>query len=652
MKTNLLWIVLPPLIGFIINGLFCFKNNKADVKNLAWVSGSIATLAILVSFCASVVNFNFILTVESITGDVHLLQKLFQWISIDGFAIDMSLRFDKISAWMSLIITGIGSLIHFYSIGYMAHDKSVSRYFSYLNLFVFFMLILVLADSLAVMFIGWEGVGLCSYLLIGFWYTEIKNIKAANKAFIVNRVGDFAFLIGMFLIYNQFGTLNFSEINSTIASIALGSSLVLNITCILLFIGATGKSAQFPLYVWLPDAMAGPTPVSALIHAATMVTAGIYMIVRLSALFSLAPVVMQIIAIVGLLTAFLAATIALTQNDIKKVLAYSTISQLGYMFLACGVGAFTTAMFHLTTHAFFKALLFLGAGSVIHACSGEQDMTKMGGLRKILPSTHIVMSIGTLALAGIAPFAGFFSKDEILYSSLSLPWGNFTFYAISQFIALLTAIYSARMLILTFYGSSRMSTSALESVHESPWTMLIPLYFLACFSLLAGLIGLPHYFETWGIHLPNYINSYFSNIVKVYELPLISNIGLTEASVSLISLSLGLLTFIFSCILFLRITYLNEIPILKTVYRLWDNLYFIDKYYERYVVLPLKSFSSWIYRVFDRGYVDSGINQLALSFFDLGKIIRVMHNGNTQTYVLLIVIGFLISLFLLNFIMF
>ena len=316
----------------------------------------------------------------------------------------------------------------------MSHDRGVVRYFSYLNLFVFFMLILVLGESLLVMFIGWEGVGLCSYLLIGFWYKEEENIAAAKKAFIVNRVGDFAFLIGMFLLYNQFGTLSFSEINNVASSLAIGMSSILLVSCVLLFIGATGKSAQFPLYVWLPDAMAGPTPVSALIHAATMVTAGVYMLVRLHPLFLLNPLVMQFIAIIGVITAFLAATMALVQNDIKKVLAYSTISQLGFMFLACGVGAYNTAMFHLVTHAFFKALLFLGAGSVIHACDGKQNMLQMGGLKKYLPHTHRVMLIGSIALAGLPPFAGFFSKDEILYSALSLPLGGISLYVVAQFI--------------------------------------------------------------------------------------------------------------------------------------------------------------------------------------------------------------------------
>lgn len=510
------------------------------------------------------------------------------------------------------------------------------------------MLVLVLGESLPIMFIGWEGVGLCSYLLIGFWFDKSENVAAANKAFIVNRVGDFAFLIGMFLIYNEFGSLNFSEINNVSSSLAIGISTTLAVACILLFIGATGKSAQFPLYVWLPDAMAGPTPVSALIHAATMVTAGIYMLVRLHPLFMLNPVVMEIIAIVGLLTAFLAATMALVQNDIKKVLAYSTISQLGFMFLACGVGAYNTAMFHLVTHAFFKALLFLGAGSVIHACGGKQDMSQMGNLRKSLPHTHLIMFIGCIALAGLPPFAGFFSKDEILYSVLSLPGGGISFYLLAQFIAVLTAIYTARLLVLTFYGESKMSNQEASQVHESPWSMLTPLYILTACSMVAGLLGLPHFVEKVGIHLPHLLNNWFNPFILQTALPETTIGGLTEPMVSLISIVLGGSCFIFSCLLFLRIFSVSEIPSLKFLASIWERLYGVDNFYQKIIISPVQTISQWMYRKVDRQYIDGFAKFCGWSSVMASKSLKSLQNGHTQSYAILFLIGILVSLLLLS----
>jgi NADH-quinone oxidoreductase subunit L len=648
MSNNLLFILLPPLLGFFLCGFLAYRWKNLIPHNAAQLSGTIATLSILISFIFVVVNFIALSGTVSITGDVAFIQTFFTWLEVDGLVLDMSFRFDHLSAVMCLVITGIGALIHLYSMGYMAHDKGVARYFSYLNLFVFFMLILVLGESLPVMFIGWEGVGLCSYLLIGFWYKESENIAAAQKAFIVNRVGDFAFLVGMFLIYNQFGTLKFSEINNVAGSLAIGMSSVLMVASLLLFIGATGKSAQFPLYVWLPDAMAGPTPVSALIHAATMVTAGIYMLVRLHPLFLLNPVVMQVIASVGLLTAFLAATMALVQNDIKKVLAYSTISQLGFMFLACGVGAYNTAMFHLITHAFFKALLFLGAGSVIHACNGQQDMLQMGGLKKQLPHTHKIMLIGSIALAGLPPFAGFFSKDEILYSALSLPMGSISLYVIAQFIAVLTAIYTARMLVLTFYGETRMEAQDQQNVHESPWIMLLPLYILSLCSMVAGLLGLPHYLNAMGIHVPHILNSWFSSSILQVSLPEQTIGGLTEASVSVISIILGLVSFIFSSFLFVRILSISEIPSLKLFSKVWANLYDVDAFYKNILVDPANTFAQVIYRKIDRQWIDGFSKFCVWLSLISSRSLKNVQNGHTQSYAILFILGLLVSLLLLN----
>jgi len=647
MNNNILLILLPPLLGSILCGILSYRWKNTLPHAASKVTGCIATLSIVISFIFVLINFVQLAGTVSITGDVAFIQSLFKWFELDGLTLELSFRYDHISAVMCMVITGIGSLIHLYSIGYMSHDKGVARYFSYLNLFVFFMLVLVLGESLPVMFIGWEGVGLCSYLLIGFWYKEAENIAAANKAFIVNRVGDFAFLIGIFIIYNQFGTLKFAEINNAASSLAVGMSFAMALAALLLFIGATGKSAQFPLYVWLPDAMAGPTPVSALIHAATMVTAGIYMLVRLHPLFLLNPIVMQIIAVVGLLTAFLAATMALVQNDIKKVLAYSTISQLGFMFLACGVGAFNTAMFHLVTHAFFKALLFLGAGSVIHACHGKQDMLQMGGLKRYLPHTHLVMFIGSMALAGLPPFAGFFSKDEILYSTLSLPLGGVSFYVLAQIIAVLTAIYTARMMVLTFYGQSNFTDEECKKVHESPLSMLLPLYTLSFFAIASGVLGLPHYFENFGLHLPHFLNTWFSSSIVQVELPLETMGGITEAVISGISALIGCLSFIFSCLLFIRIVSVAEIPSMNFVSKIWTNLYGMDVFYKKCFIDPANSFALFLYRKVDRQMIDGFAKLCAWSSVFTSKSLKTVQNGHTQSYAILFVFGLIVSLLLL-----
>ncbi len=484
MNGMLTILVLLPLAGFLLNGLLGRRLGPAFVNV---VGIGLPTLAFLTALWAW-------RTLEA-GGGAPIIETVFTWAVIGEYVFEVSFYLDRLSAVMALIVTGVGALIHLYSIGYMKGDESYARYFAYLNLFLFFMLLLVLGRSLLVLFVGWEGVGLASYLLIGFWFQDVAKARAGRKAFITNRVGDAGFLLGMFLIFTAVGTLEMDLINEAFAGglIPVGIATAAGI---LLFIGATGKSAQIPLHVWLPDAMAGPTPVSALIHAATMVTAGVYLIARLSGVYLEAPAASTLIAVIGVLTAFLAATIALVQTDIKKVLAYSTISQLGFMFLALGVGAYGVAVFHLFTHAFFKAALFLGAGSVIHALKGEQDIRRMGGLARRIPWTFATFLIATAAIAGLPPLAGFFSKDEILWFALASGQGGAVWlWALGSLTALLTALYMFRLLWLVFLGTSRMEPETERHVHESPISMTGVLVVLAVFSVVAGWFALPHYLE-------------------------------------------------------------------------------------------------------------------------------------------------------------
>ncbi|MEE8417274.1 MAG: NADH-quinone oxidoreductase subunit L, partial [candidate division Zixibacteria bacterium] len=486
-KTLVKLVPVFPLIGFLINGLF---NKKLKGK----LPGIIGSGCIFISLVLSTWAFFLLTGLPEHARSIG--SSWFSWVVSGTFSSSFSFLYDPLSAVMMLVVTGVGFLIHVYSIGYMQGDGGYSRYFSFLNLFTFAMLALVMADNLLLLYLGWEGVGLCSYLLIGFWFHKKSAADAGKKAFIVNRVGDFGFALGIFLLFWTFAsaghpTINLSEISSLAPEILIGGGIVTTIT-LLLFLGATGKSAQIPLHIWLPDAMEGPTPVSALIHAATMVTAGVYMVCRLSAVFILSPFTMMVIAIIGAVTALFAATIGTVQNDIKRVLAYSTISQLGFMFLACGVGAFAAGIFHLMTHAFFKALLFMCAGSVMHALAGELDMQKMGGLRKYMPVTFFTMFVGTLAISGVPLFSGFFSKDEILYRAFSSEHGSVILWAIGLFAALLTAFYMFRLLFLTFYGKSRMSPEVENHVHESPKVMTVPLMILAVLALIGGYVGLPY----------------------------------------------------------------------------------------------------------------------------------------------------------------
>ncbi len=494
--VSFLWLIpFFPLAGALINGLLAAStSHRPHGPNRALVAW-IACLAPAASFAVTVAGFFSLRAMEP--AERLLTQRLFTWIRAGDLTVDLGFLFDPLSSAMLLFVTGIGFLIHLYSVGYMSHDRGFARYFAYLNLFMFAMILLVLGDSLPVLFIGWEGVGLCSYLLIGFWHEDPEKAKAGMKAFVVNRIGDFGFLLGMFLIFwtlREGGTPTLAFAGMKEQAYLLGGAATA--IGLLLFLGAAGKSAQIPLYVWLPDAMAGPTPVSALIHAATMVTSGVYMVTRMSFLYDLAPAALAVVAVVGALTALLAATIGLTQFDIKKVLAYSTVSQLGFMFLGAGVGAYAAGMFHVVTHAFFKALLFLGAGSVIHALSGEQDIRKMGGLFRKIPVTSRTFLVAWLAICGIFPFAGFFSKDEILWKAFSQPdpaasWLPQALWLVAFLTAAITAIYMTRLVVLTFFGRSRVDHAVEHHIHESPWTMTAPLIVLAIGSTVIGFAGTP-----------------------------------------------------------------------------------------------------------------------------------------------------------------
>lgn len=627
-------LILAPLVGFLING-FRYKKHSANV------SGILATSMVVISFICAI-----LLVIDLVTLPVEARRisvRFFEWISIGNLKVDISFVVDAISAVMILVITGVGSLIHLFSIGYMHHDKGVAKYFAYLNLFLFNMLLLVLGDNLLVMFVGWEGVGLCSYLLIGFWFTDKEKAAAGMKAFVTNRIGDAAFILGMFMLFLTFGTLNFQEINSLVPVTAdllwLGP---LTLATLFLFIGATGKSAQIPLYVWLPDAMAGPTPVSALIHAATMVTAGVYMIVRLNPLFIMAPNTMMIISIIGALTAVMAALIGITQWDIKKVLAYSTVSQLGYMFLACGVGAFGAAMFHLMTHAFFKALMFLGSGSVIHAMDGEQDIRKMGGLKKYLPITHITFFLGWLAIIGIPPFAGFFSKDEILWMAFHSPFGNVVLWSLGALGATITAFYMTRLMCLTFWGKSRVPKSI--HPHESPMTMTIPLIVLGALSVVGGWIGIPHVLGEALGGLPNYWEHWFEHSIKI---PTMEH---AEASLewALMGVSVGLAT-ISALIAYHFYVQAPEKPKkftekIRLVHKVIYNKYFVDEAYFGFIINPLVNLSKNIWYYVDVNFIDKMTYVVADLVRGGGSMVRSFQNGNLQQYAMYIAVGLVLTL--------
>ncbi|MGF7082396.1 NADH-quinone oxidoreductase subunit L [Mucilaginibacter sp. UYCu711] len=616
-----IWLIpLLPLAGFVINGLGRNILSKA-------VIGFIGSLLVLLSFGLSVAAFCQIKsTGQAINVD------LFNWFSVGSLQVNFSFLVDQLSSIMLLIITGVGFLIHLYSVGYMHDDDGFGKFFAYLNLFVFFMLLLVMGSNYLIMFIGWEGVGLCSYLLIGFWYTNPSYADAAKKAFIMNRIGDLGFLIGIFLIFNTFGSIAYADVFGK-ALTTPGAPFVL--ITLLLFVGAVGKSAQLPLFTWLPDAMAGPTPVSALIHAATMVTAGVYMIARSNILFTMAPQTMEVIAIIGLLTAAFAALIALTQTDIKKVLAYSTVSQLGYMFLGLGVGAYTGSFFHVLTHAFFKALLFLGAGSVIHAMGGEQDMRKMGGLSGKIKITFVTMLVGTIAIAGIPPFSGFFSKDEILAAAYA---HSVTFYVIGVITAMLTSFYMFRMMYLTFWGKFRGTHEQEHHLHESPPSMTIPLIVLAILSAVGGMIGVP---AVMGGHheLGAYLAPVFEESHKIlgeHELSHNTEWALMGTSVlgALIAMAYAYIKYVKGA----------HVPVEDTQERgllanLSYNKFYIDEIYDFLIRKPLDALSVFFYNVVDKLGIDGLVNGIGKSAVESGKGLRLLQTGNVGFYIFMMVAG-------------
>ncbi|WP_413576374.1 NADH-quinone oxidoreductase subunit L [Bdellovibrio sp. HCB290] len=628
-------VILSPLVGFLING-FRYKKHSANV------AGVIATLAVAISFVCSILLV--VDLVQMSAESRRIAVSFFEWMAVDKFKINAGFVVDQISAIMILVITGVGTLIHMFSIGYMHHDKGAAKYFSYLNLFIFNMLLLVLGDSLLVMFVGWEGVGLCSYLLIGFWFTDKEKAAAGMKAFITNRIGDAAFLLGMFVLFMTFGTLNFADLNALAPTTVEASWMgALTLGTMFLFIGATGKSAQIPLYVWLPDAMAGPTPVSALIHAATMVTAGVYMIVRLNPLFIMAPNTMMVIAIIGAATAVLAATIGMTQWDIKKVLAYSTVSQLGYMFLACGVGAFGAAMFHLMTHAFFKALMFLGSGSVIHAMHEEQDIRKMGGLKKYLPITHITFLLGWLAIIGMPPFAGFFSKDEILAYAFFSPMGSPILWAAGALGATLTAFYMTRLMALTFWGKSRVPSDV--HPHESPALMTIPLIVLAVLSVIGGWIGIPHVIGEHLGHLPNVWEHWLSPVIT--KIPDLGHFDVTTEWVLMgTSVSLALISSIVAYQFYVKSpeTPKKIAESIKPVYNLVYNKYFVDEAYFGGIINPLINLSKNTWYYVDVNFIDKCTYWAGDLVRGMGSLARSLQTGNMQQYAMYIGIGVVVVL--------
>ncbi|HTS00136.1 MAG TPA: NADH-quinone oxidoreductase subunit L [Bacteroidota bacterium] len=623
--------VLLPLAGFILNGLL-----GARLRSEA-VSGIVGCAAVGGSFLIALMCLVQLLGLPPAQRVIDVPYA--PWIAAGSFHADMAFQVDQLSVLMMLVVTGVGFLIHVYSIGYMHGDPGFWRFFAYLNLFIVAMLILILADNFLLMFLGWEGVGLCSYLLIGFWYDRKfekgTTAEAAKKAFVVNRIGDFGFLIGMFLIFVTFGSLKFQTVFAQAAALPVGTPVALWIA-LALFLGATGKSAQIPLFVWLPDAMAGPTPVSALIHAATMVTAGVYMVARCAVLYAIAPGAMAVVAVIGVLTALMAATIGLVQNDIKKVLAYSTISQLGYMFLALGVGAFSAGLFHVMTHAFFKALLFLGSGAVIHAMHDEQDIRKMGGLRAALPVTFWTFLAGTIAIAGIPPFAGFFSKDEILWNAFAR--GNWVLWAAGAAGAGLTALYMFRLVALTFTGEPRWEKGT--HPHEAPMTMAVPLVILAFLSIVGGFIGWPeslggsNAFERW-------LEPVFAPAGE--KLALVAYPGaFTEYMLMACSVAIALGGAYLAYAWYARH---REIPgalvrRFAGVYRVLLNKYYVDEVYEGAVVQPtVKTAEVLLWKGVDVTLIDGFVNGLARAAAAAGGALRRVQTGVVQNYVLVFLAG-------------
>ncbi len=614
-----IWLIpLLPLLGFFINGLGRNALSKSAISVLG--SG-----VVFISFVLSVLVF---INVPSGEGAQPFIFHAFDILNFKSIQIPFSFQIDALTSLFLLIITGVGFLIHVYSAGYMHEDKGFGKFFSYLNLFIFFMLILVMGSNFFMMFIGWEGVGLCSFLLIGFWFKKRDYVEAAKKAFIMNRIGDVGFLLAMFWIYKEFGTLQYTEVFGLLNTTHISTFAIGGIT-LLLFLAATGKSAQIPLFTWLPDAMAGPTPVSALIHAATMVTAGIFMITRCNELFELAPYTKEIIAWVGILTSLITATIAIRQNDIKKVLAYSTVSQLGLMFAALGMGAYVAAVFHVMTHAFFKALLFLGAGSVIHGMHNEQDMTKMGGLKKYMPTTHITMLIACIAISGIPPLSGFFSKDEML---LSMFLGNKAIYAIGFIVSVLTSFYMFRLYFMTFNGKLRNEEA---HPHESPKSMTIPLIILAVLSIFGGFVGIPELFMKGAHRLNGFLSGVVAPSSEAHHISHTTEWLLMGALLACVAVAIFLANKMYNGKVDKKATGLAKV---------FENKWYVDEIYQATIVNPIIGLGN----VFKKYVEKAGIAKVVggtgdLSYY-LSKNIKTVQTGNIGMYVLLMVIGIVAGL--------
>jgi NADH-quinone oxidoreductase subunit L len=615
------WLIpLLPFIGFVINGLV----GKSLPKRMV---GTIGSAMVGLSFLISLMIF---LEFLKLPVEARPVEKVvYTWMAAGSFKVAVAYLIDPLSLVMMLVVSGVSFIIHVYSIGYMYDDEGFYRYFSFLNLFVFAMLTLVSANNFLLMFVGWEGVGLCSYLLIGFWYEKQSASDAGKKAFVVNRIGDFGFLLGMFLIFWTFGSLDFKTVFALAAKYPVGSGVITVIT-LLLFVGATGKSAQIPLYTWLPDAMEGPTPVSALIHAATMVTAGVYMVARCSHLYVLAPFSLLVVAAVGAVTAIYAASIGMAQFDIKRVLAYSTVSQLGYMFLACGVGAFTSGIFHLMTHAFFKALLFLGSGSVMHGLHGELDMRKMGGLKKYMPITYWTFLLATLAIAGIFPFAGFFSKDEILFHSLIS--GHIIFWGIATAAAFITAFYMFRAVFMTFHGESRVDPHV--HPHEAPPVMTVPLMTLALLSVVGGFVGFP--IIEGANKFKDFLAPSITPLVHHAHYPAWFEITMMAFSMAVAGAGIFVAYKMYIKQPELPEKVTQKIPV---VYDLVYNKYYVDEIYDATVVEPIKNGSDFLWHGVDDNVVDGAVNGSATTIGWLSRHLRKLETGFVQNYALAILIG-------------
>jgi NADH-quinone oxidoreductase subunit L len=626
-----IWLIpVFPLIGVLVNGILGRRLEETNKSSIHWIACSAVGLA----FVLTVVTFFQLLALPESERLVEYVW--FEWIRAGDFSVAIAYQIDPLSMVMCLFVTGVGFLIHIYSIGYMLHSEGrYYRYFTYLNLFMFSMINLVLANNFLLMFLGWEGVGMCSYLLIGFWFSNLDNAKAGKKAFITNRVGDFAFLIALFLLMLSLGehgvwSLRFTEVFEHAHLMPQG---VVTAVCLLFFIGCTAKSAQIPLYVWLPDAMAGPTPVSALIHAATMVTSGIYFIARSNVLYSMSPLSLQVVAVIGALTAFMAATIALTQNDIKRVLAYSTVSQLGYMFLGLGVGAFSAGIFHVVTHSFFKALLFLCAGSVMHALANEQDMRSMGGLRKKIPVTYITMLLGTLAIAGFPGLSGFFSKDEILWYTFAN--GHPILWLIGVITAGMTAFYMFRLIFMTFFNECRASQDVQKHIHESPKSMTVPMTVLAILSIIGGAIGVPAALGG-------------SNRIEHFLEPVMHHVGghghhsvSTEYLLMIISVVIVFIGIGLAYTMYVRKRHLPQEMATKFqwLYTAMLNKWYVDEIYSVLIVRPLHALSVFLWKGFDVRVIDGAVNGVAQAVGWCGSRLRIIQSGYVQAYAISFLFG-------------